>query len=158
MHPLILPYACPKGNTIIKTMNNSFKRFLPDNIKTRATYTGQKPGTKFQLKYKTKDRHKHDLASFSKCPEPTWNEDYLGETGRRIVERSSGKCSKDKQLLLLSRALINNPKRTDLEDFKIIDSFSYCNNKRKISEVLCIKQHKPSLNTQEKLVPLKLFN
>ena len=42
MHSLILPYAGPKGNTIIKTMNNSLKCFLPINVKTRVTYTGQK--------------------------------------------------------------------------------------------------------------------
>ena len=43
MYSLILPYAGPKGNTIIfKTMNNSLKRILPDNVKTRVIYTGQK--------------------------------------------------------------------------------------------------------------------
>ena len=58
MHSLILPYAGPKGNTIIKTMNNSLKCFLPINVKTRVPYTGQKLGTKFQIKDKTKDQHK----------------------------------------------------------------------------------------------------
>ena len=37
MHSLILPYAGPKGNTIIKTMNNSLKGFLLDNVKTRVS-------------------------------------------------------------------------------------------------------------------------
>ena len=54
MYFLILPYAEPKGNTVIKTMNNSLKCILPDNEKTRVTYTGQKLGTKFQNKDKTK--------------------------------------------------------------------------------------------------------
>ena len=88
MYSLILPYAGPKGNTIIKTMNNSLKRIFPDNVKTRITYTGQKLGTKFQNKDKT-DQHKHDLICYSKCPEPPCNEDYLGETGRKIIERSA---------------------------------------------------------------------
>ena len=68
-------------------------------------------------------------------------------------------CSKGKQSLLLSHALNNNPKKVDYEDFKIIYDLSYCNNrfKKKISEVLCIKQHKPSLNTQEQSVPLKFL-
>ena len=67
--------------------------------------------------------------------------------------------SKGKQSLLLSHALNNNPKTVNYEDFKIIDNLSYCNNrfKKKISEVLCIKQHKPSLNTQKQSVPLKLL-
>ena len=29
MYSMILPHAGPKGNTIIKTMNNSLKRILP---------------------------------------------------------------------------------------------------------------------------------
>ena len=39
MHSLILPNDGPKCNTIIKTMNNNLKRFLPNNVKTRVTYT-----------------------------------------------------------------------------------------------------------------------
>ena len=131
-------------------MNNSIKRILPDNVKTRVTYTGQKLSTKLQIKNKTKDQHKHDLVYYSKYPEPTCHEDYLGETGRRIIERSADHCGKDKQSHLLRHALNNNHKIVDLKDFKIIDS-SYHNNrfKRKISEALYIKQYKPSLNTQE---------
>ena len=159
MYSLILPYAGPKGNSIIKTMKNNLNRILPDNVKTRVTYSGQKLSTKLQIKDKTKDQHKHDLVYYSKCPEPTCNEDYLGETGRRIIERSADHCGKDKQSHLLRHALYNNHKTVDLKDFKIIDS-SYHNNrfKRKISEALYIKEYKPSLNTQEQSVQLKAFN
>ena len=66
----------------VLSMKNSLKRFLLDNVKTRVTYTGQKLGTKFQIKDKTKDQHKHDLGYYSECPEPLCNEDYLGKTGR----------------------------------------------------------------------------
>ena len=40
MYSLILPYVGPKGNSIIKTMNNSLKRILPNTVKKRVTYTG----------------------------------------------------------------------------------------------------------------------
>ena len=73
MRSLILPYAGPKGNINIKTMNNSLKCFLPDNVKTRVTYTGHKLGAKFQIKDETKDQHKHDLVYYSKRSEPTCN-------------------------------------------------------------------------------------
>ena len=76
MHSLILPYARPNGNTVFKTMNNSLNSFLLDNVKRRVTYTGQKLGTKFQIKDKTKDQQKHDLVYYSKCPEPIFNESY----------------------------------------------------------------------------------
>ena len=83
MYYLILPYAGPKADSIIKTMKNSLKRVLPDNVKTRVTYSGQKLSTKLQIKDKTKDQHKHNLVYYSKCPEPNCNEDYLGKTGKR---------------------------------------------------------------------------
>ena len=54
MYSLILPYAGPKGNTIIKTMNNSLKRILLDIVKTRATYTGQKLVQSTRLKIEQK--------------------------------------------------------------------------------------------------------
>ena len=93
-----------------------------------------------------KDQHKHDLIYYSKCPEPTCKEDYLGETGRRIIERSTDHWGKDKQSHLLRHALNSNYKAVDLKDLKIIDS-SYHNNrfKNKISGALYIKQYKPSL-------------
>ena len=109
-------------------------------IITRVLYTGQKLSTKFRIKDKTKDQHKHDLVYYSKCPEPTCNEDYLGETGRKIIERSADHCGKDKQSHLLTHALSNKDKTVDLKDFKIIDSsYHKCRFKRKISEVLYIK-------------------
>ena len=145
---------------IIKTINNNLKCILPDNAKTRVTYTGQKLSVKFQIKNKTKYQHKHDLVYYySKCPEPTCNEDYLGENGRKITERSADHCGKDKQSHLLRHALNNNDKTVDLKDFKIIDSSYHSNRfKRKISEALYIKQYKPCLNTQEQSVQLKHFN
>ena len=103
-------------------MNNSLKRFLPGNVKTKVRYTGQKLGTKFQIKNQTKEQHKHDLVYCRKCPEPTCNKDYLGETGRVIIKRSVDHCGKDKQSRLLRDALNNNHKGVDLKDFKIIDS------------------------------------
>ena len=119
-------------------MSNSSKHILPGNVKTGVTHTGQKLDTKFQIKDKTKDYHKDDLVYYSKCPESTINEDFIGETGRRIIQREANSCMKN---------------------LKIIDN-SYHNNrfKRKLSEALYIKQYKPSLKTQEQSAQLKLFN
>ena len=77
MYSLILSYRGPKRNTITKTMNNGLKRILPDNVKTRLTKKGRKRGTKSQIKDETKDQHKHGLVYYSKCTEPTCNEDYF---------------------------------------------------------------------------------
>ena len=138
-------------------MNNNIQQILPNNVKIRITYTGIKIGTKFQIKDLTKNQHEHDLIYYSKCPEPNCNENYLGETGRRIIERTSDHCGKDKQSHLLKHALISNHPVVDLKDFKVID-INYHENKykRKISEALYIKQYRPSLNAQEQSVQLKL--
>ena len=103
-----------------------------------------------RLKIKQKINIKHDLAYYSKCPKTNCNGNYLGETGKRITEKSADHCGKDKQLHLLRHALNNNHRKVDLKDIKIINP-SYHNNrfKRKISEALYIMQYKPSLNTQE---------
>ena len=69
-------------------MNNNIQRILLSIVKTRITYTGRKHGTKFQTKDLTKNQHEHDLIYYSTCPEPNCNEDYLGETGRRIIQRT----------------------------------------------------------------------
>ena len=61
LRSVILPYAGPKGNTIIKSMNNDIQQILPNNVKTRVTNTGRKLGTKFQIKDLTKNQRKHDL-------------------------------------------------------------------------------------------------
>ena len=77
-------------------MNNNIQQILPKNVKTRITYTGRKLGTKFQMKDLTKNQDKHDLIYYSKCPEPNCNENYLGETGRIIIERTADHCRIDK--------------------------------------------------------------
>ena len=159
LHSLILPYAGPKGKSIIKSMNNNMQQILPNNVKTRITYTGRKLGTKFQIKDRTKNQHEHDLIYYSKCPEPNCDKDYLGETGRRIIERAADHSGKDKQSHLLKHALASNHPVVDLKDLQIIDKNYHRNkSKRKISEALYIKQYRPLLNTQEHSVQLKLFN
>ena len=63
-----------KGTLLSKQLGIALNVFYL--IITRVLYTGQKLSTKFRIKDKTKDQHKHDLVYYSKCPEPTCNEDY----------------------------------------------------------------------------------
>ena len=127
-------------------------------MKTRITYTGRKLGIKFQIKNLTKNQHKHDLIYYSKCLQPNCYKDYLGETGRRIIERAADHCGKVKQSHLLKHALIGNQPVVDLKDLKIIDkNYHGSKYKRRISEALYIKQYQPLLNAQVHSVQLKLF-
>ena len=144
---------------IIKSMNNSIQQILPNNVKTRITYTGRKLGTKFQIKDLTKNQYEHNLIYYSKCPESNYDKDYLGETARIIIERVADHCGKDKQSDLLKHALSSNDPIAHLKDLKIIDKNFHGNKyKRKISEALYINQHRPFVNAQEHSVPLKLLN
>ena len=66
---------------MIKRIKDSLKLILSNIVKIRVSYTGQKRGTKFNIKDKTKYRH---LVYYSKCPEPTCKDGYLGKTIKRI--------------------------------------------------------------------------
>ena len=160
----MLPLAGAEGNTMLKSMNRCIKRIVSNDVNTRITYTGHKLNTRFQIKDNTAQLHKHNIVYKVKCPDQSCNQDYLGETGRRITERTTDHSGKDKhshlQQLYLSMLDCNeNHKHVNLDNIKVTDS-GYHNNrfKRKMSEALYIKQYKPTLNTQEQSIPLKLFN
>ena len=159
VHFLLLPFAGSKGTNIIKNLNKTLKNVLPSNVKRRITYTGQKFNIRFKIEDKINEKHIHDLIYFIKCPEAFCMEDYLGETGCRIIERVTDHAGKDKQSHLFKHASTRNHRHVDLGNIKIID-FSFHNNKLKwkISEALYIKQYQSSLISQEQSVELKLFN
>ena len=61
--------------------------------------------SRFQIKDKINKKHKHDLIYYTKCPEAFCTEEYLGETGRRIIAGIADHTGKDKQSHLLKHAL-----------------------------------------------------
>ena len=75
-HRLILPYKVEQGQKIIKSLNNYFKRLLPQNHKTQHVYISTKLGSAFDIKDQTNLVHKHDLTYLFKCPENTCSETY----------------------------------------------------------------------------------
>ena len=129
-------------------MNRCIKRIVPKDFTTQITYTRYKLNTRFQIKNKTAQNHKHNLVYCVKSPDQSCNQDYLGETGRRIIERAADHSGKDKHSHLFKHACNENHKHVDLGN----------RFERKISEALNIKQYKPKLNTQEQSILLKLFD
>ena len=159
VHSLLLPSAGPKSTTIVKNLNKTLKNVLSSNVKTRITYTGQKLDSRFQIKDKRNEKTKHDFIYYTKLTEASCTEEYLGEAGRRVIERVPDHAGKDKQSHLLKHALLQNHRRFDLSNMKIIDSsFHGSKFKWKISEALYIKQYRPSQNSQEQPVELKVLN
>ena len=84
---LMIPYQGGKGEQAIKTIRKTIKILLPSNIKVQVSFTGNKLNSCFNIKDKTKFEHRHDVIYLRKCPETTCNDNYIGETKRRIFER-----------------------------------------------------------------------
>ena len=96
IHSLVLPFAGAKGNTMLKSMNRRIKRIVPNDVNTWITYTGHKLNTRFQIKDKTTQIHKHHLVYYVKCQNQSCNHDNLGETGHRTIDRRADHSGKNK--------------------------------------------------------------
>ena len=159
IHSLMLLFAGAKVNTMLKWMKRWIKRIVPNEVNMWIRYTGYNLNTKFQLKDKTAQIHKHDLVYYVKCPDQSCNQNYLGETGGRIIGSTADHSDKEKHSHWFKHACNENHKHVDLDNLKVIDSGHHNNRfKRKISEALYIKPYKPTLNTQLQSIPWKLFN
>ena len=103
---------------------------LPRNVKVRTCYTGKSLSSCF----KTKDRmifdHEHDLIYQVKCPEESCTDDYIGESGRRVIERVKDHNGRDKLSHILKHSIEKNHTEVTVNDFKVIGS-SFKNNVRK---------------------------
>ena len=61
-HLLVLPYAGSKGEKLVKSIKNSLKCVLLENVTTRVTYSGTRLSSKFtKIKDKTVKEHQHDI-------------------------------------------------------------------------------------------------
>ena len=110
----MFPFAGAKGGTMLKSMYRCIERIVPNHVNTRITYTGHKLNTRFQIEGKTAQIHKHDLVYYVKCPDQPCNQDYLGETGRRIIERTADHSGKDKRSHLYKHVCNENHNHIEL--------------------------------------------
>ena len=159
-HLLVLPYSGSKGEKLTKSMKNSLKYLLPKSVITRVIYSGTRLSCKFtKIKDKTIKEHQHDTVYYVKRPESQCSEDYTGETARRLSERVLDHNGRDAKSHLVKHAIEKCHKYAKIEDFNVIGKgYRNSNFKRKVVESLLIKDVRPTLNTHEKSVPLKLFN
>ena len=143
---LFLPFSGKQGIQLLSKMKKQLKKRIPSNVKTCITYEGTKLSTQFPVKDRTKFEHRHNVVYFSRCPNATCNDTYVGETDRRIKERimDHNKRNKSSHLLKHARDILNGNYKSSV--------------KTKISEVLYIRTLKPSLNVKEKSIRLELHN
>ena len=87
IHRLMLPYQGDKDSNLLKSMKRYVSKLLQEHTKLEITFTGKKLNSCFSLKDKTSFEHQHDLAYYVNCTEPSCRDNYVGETGRCIIER-----------------------------------------------------------------------
>ena len=82
---------------------------------------------------------------------------YIVEAERRFDERIICHDKHDKKSHIYKHGSENSHPHVCLDNFLIVGR-NYGNRIKKIGEALLINELKPSLNKQNKLFPLKLFN
>ena len=139
-------------------MKTTLKYNLPSNIVTKSAYPASNLSNKFNIILKIKQDHQHDVTYYAKCPGEVSREDYIGETRRRLSEGVIDHSGRDKNSHVLKHCIEKKHKLHSLEDFIILGTnYKKSKFRRKIS-VTVYQEKSSSLNTQEKSVPLKLFN
>ena len=115
--------------------------------------------TCFNVKDQIKFEHQREEVYYADCPNEKCRENYIGESGRRISERIKDHNGRYLKSHILRHSVESGRANVSYEDFKIIAmNFNKNHCKRKIAELLLFKERRPTLNTHDKSVPLKLFN
>ena len=93
------------------------------------------------------------------CPITACEDNYIGETARRTHERIKDHNRRYHKSYMLKHSIEKHHAHGAQENFKITAK-NFKNNKwkRKILESLWIEDLRATLNSQDKSVPLKLFN
>ena len=158
---LSLPYAGKTGEKIVDKIQKYVKEKASNEnkkVKVNAVFKSMKLSSRFSLKDRTKPEHQHNVVYYVKCPNKKCNCEYCGETKRRMGKRTNEHGSTDPKSHVLIHSKKTKHKRVKNEDFKILRSGFTSQFRRKISESLFIKQHKPDLNVQKESYRLCLFN
>ena len=159
IHRLMLPYQGDKGSNLLKSMKRYVSKLLPEHTKLEITFTGKKLNSCFSIKNRRKSEHQHDLVYYVKCTESSCCDTYAEETGRKIRDRVKDHSGRDHASYMVKKNIKISHTDVNTANFEIIDT-NFSNNKRKreIAESLWIRDRRLTLNVQEKLIPLKLFN
>ena len=118
---MILPYAGEKGCTLIKSLEKNLQRVLPTNIQTRIVYTGTKLSSHLRnIKDPTPFEEQHDIVYHSFCSAENCNENYIGESARRLDERMKDHNGRDRNSHLFKHSVESRHDPVLKNDFRII--------------------------------------
>ena len=140
-------------------MKKKFRNLLPQHIVPKVVFTRSKLSSKFQVKDRTIVSHNHDIFYHANCQENGCPDNYAKETVRRISGRVLDHFGKDINSHLYKHLIETGYQTLEKSNYRIIGN-GYGNNwnKLKLAEALSIKELKPTLNKQDKWIPLKVFN
>ena len=130
IHQLMLPYQEDKGSNLIKSMKRYVSKLLPEHTKLEIIFKGKKLNSYFSLKDKTRFEHQRDLRHYANCTEPSCSDNYVGESGRRIIERIKDHSSRDHASHMVKHNIETSHTDVNTANFKIID-MNFSNNKKK---------------------------
>ena len=136
-------------------MERRISKLLPAEIKTQVTYTGAKLSAYFKVKDQSKFEHQHEVVYYADCPNEKCRENYICESGRRILGRIKDHNGRDLKSHILRHSVKSGHANISYRDFKIMaKNFNNNHWKPKITESLLIKGKRMTLNTRDKSVPL----
>jgi hypothetical protein len=155
---LKVPYAGKKGESLMKDLNNTLQKNLPENLKCRIVHTGTKISRHFNIKDKVDPKHLSNFIYGHDCQNKKCDEgDYVGETSRRRTNRTGEHGGKDKKSwIFLHSSTTKHPRAKD-KDFVVLATNYPDRRKRRLCEAMYIRDLKPSLNKQKESHKLMLF-
>lgn len=154
---LLIPYKGKQGEKTINNLKQTLHRLSPTS-ETRICYSSTKLSTLVNTKDCTKLEHEHNITYLATCPEQNCNATYLGETGRRLIERFKDHTGRDFNSHIYKHTTETKHQPLTLSNYEILDKNYTTLQERKLSEALYIKTLKPTLNTQDRSTPITLFN
>ena len=93
------------GIHILRSMEKYVRKILPKKTTLQITCTGKKLSSQFNIKEKTNFEDQHDLIYHVNCPIPTCEDNYIGETARRINERIKDHNRRDHKWHMLKQRI-----------------------------------------------------
>ena len=129
-HLLMLTYKGKVGETTLKSLRNTLKSVIPANNTCKIICTGRKLASKFNIKDKISKEHKHDLVYKAQCPDLNCDETYMGEMGRRFLERIIDNPGGDDNSHLYKHAEKTSHENVKIDHCEILSN-GYKNNKFK---------------------------
>ena len=136
---LFLPFLGKQGIQLLSKIKKQLNKSIPSNMKICITYKRSKLSTQLPVKDRTKFEHRNNIVYFSRFPNVTCNEIYVGKTERRFNKHIIDYNRRGKSSHILQHARQSQYSHVWKDDFKILNGNYKSSIKRNISEAIYIR-------------------